>query len=87
MLFELDISEYNVHSLRRGGATAFFAQSGSMDKTMITGRWEHASSARIYINEATAQASKMRLTQTKHVCSVKPLVVWNRFKRLKPGVG
>ena len=63
MLFELDLSEYNVYSLCRGGATAFFIQSGSMDKSMITGRWEHASTARIYINEATAQASEMRLTQ------------------------
>jgi integrase len=67
MLFDLGLTEYNVYSLRRGGATAFFAQSGSMDKTMITGRWEHSTTARIYINEATAQASEMRLTQ-KQTC-------------------
>ena len=29
---------------------------------MTTGRWEHASTARMYIQEATAQASEMRLS-------------------------
>ena len=62
-LFELSTSEYNVYSLRRGGATAFFSQCGSLDKTLTTGRWEHATTARMYIQEATAQASEMRLTQ------------------------
>ena len=60
--FELSKSDYNVYSLRRGGATAFFTQCGSLDKTMTTGRWEHASTARIYIQEATAQASEMRFS-------------------------
>ena len=38
------------------------SRSVGLDKTMTTGRWEHASTARIYIQEATAQASEMRLS-------------------------
>ena len=64
-IFHLQVGEYNVYSLRRGGATAYFTQCGSLDKTLITGRWEHASTARIYIEEATAQASEMKLTDTQ----------------------
>ena len=57
--------EFNLYSLRRGGATSYFFGSGSMDKTITIGRWESASTARIYIQQAAAQAAEMRLSSAQ----------------------
>ena len=59
-IFELDDGTYNFYSLRRGGATSFFFKSGSMDETIVVGRWEHSSTARIYINQSAASAAEIR---------------------------
>ena len=65
-LFDLHEDNYNVYSLRRGGATAFFMETGSMDRTMTVGRWECASTARIYIQQATAETSELRMSERQN---------------------
>ena len=59
-IFDLDDGTYNFYSLRRGGATSFFFKSGSMDETIVVGRWEHSSTARIYINQSAASAAEIK---------------------------
>eukprot|EP00435_Cladocopium_sp_Y103_P055249 s1780_g18.t1 len=43
------------YSLRRGGATAYFAKSGLMEKTLIRGRWASVAVAKLYLCDALAQ--------------------------------
>ena len=52
--FELQGHGFRPHSLRRGGATHFFTQTGNLAATMLVGRWKHLSTARIYLKEAKA---------------------------------
>ena len=40
------------YSIRRGGATSYFRDTGSLDKTVVRGRWANSRTARIYINAA-----------------------------------
>jgi hypothetical protein len=58
-LHDLQIQAY---SLRRGGATHFFRMSGSLDRTVLRGRWLSAKSARIYIEDGVAQLSGIALS-------------------------
>ncbi|CAK0790348.1 unnamed protein product [Prorocentrum cordatum] len=44
------------HSLRRGGASAFFVRSGSMEATLVAGRWASSATARLYIEGAVADS-------------------------------
>ena len=55
----LDTVDYRPYSLRRGGATYFFQTSGSFDKLLVFGRWQAASTARIYVNEGLAVLAEM----------------------------
>ena len=61
-VFALGDYSYNFYSLRRGGATSFFFKTGSMDQTIVVGRWESSSTARIYINQSAACAAEIRFT-------------------------
>ena len=54
-----------VYSLRRGGATWNFLHHGSMEKTLLRGRWSSTSTARIYLQDATATVSHLQLTQAQ----------------------
>jgi hypothetical protein len=47
------------YSLRRGGATEFFKQCGSIDHVVEKGRWGNFRTARLYVN--TAIADEMQL--------------------------
>ena len=49
-LEELGLSsfEFRPYSLRRGGATFWFAKHGSFDRLLVQGRWQAAKTARIY---------------------------------------
>ncbi len=62
-MFELDQFDFNFYSLRRGGATYDFASHGSMERTLLKGRWESTRSARVYVNEARAAAVYTSLSQ------------------------
>ncbi|CAK0832382.1 unnamed protein product, partial [Prorocentrum cordatum] len=48
------------HSLRRGGASAFFVRSGSMEATLVAGRWASSATARLYIEGAVADSVRAR---------------------------
>eukprot|EP00438_Fugacium_kawagutii_P015911 Skav211119 [mRNA] locus=scaffold2659:123518:130322:- [translate_table: standard] len=50
------------YSLRRGGATAFYMRTNSLDTVMIQGRWRDATTARIYLDDARATLVRMRLS-------------------------
>lgn len=50
------------YSLRRGGATALFKQSGSLDATCVRGRWANMRTCRIYINDALQELAAVRIT-------------------------
>ena len=52
---------FRPYSLRRGGATSYFAKHGSLDKLLIAGRWQAAKTARIYINEGLAVLAEFQL--------------------------
>jgi len=52
---------YRPYSLRRGGATHWFQQTGSLDKTPVRGRWSSTKTARIYIDEATRELRRLKL--------------------------
>ena len=57
--FRLDHPKPTPHGMRRGGASWHFKLHGSFDRTVEHGRWSSVGSARIYINEAAAEAATM----------------------------
>jgi integrase len=64
----LDQKGINLYSLRRGGATADFLDHGSMEKTLLKGRWSSSKTARIYLQDAVATLADLQLdsfTKTK----------------------
>eukprot|EP00435_Cladocopium_sp_Y103_P061539 s868_g23.t1 len=52
-----------VSSLRRGGASWDFLQRQSMERTLLRGRWQSTSSARIYLQDATAMVTHLKLSR------------------------
>ena len=52
----------NIYSLRRGGATWSFLQHGSMELTLLRGRWQSSTTARIYLQDSVASASDLQLS-------------------------
>ena len=56
---------FRPYSLRRGGATFWFRQHGSLDRILLQGRWSTQRTARIYLNEGLALLSELRLPWTK----------------------
>lgn len=58
------ISEHlQLYSLRRGGATWDFLSHGSMERTLLRGRWASSATARIYLQDAVASVSLLSLTK------------------------
>ena len=66
--FQLDWL-FAVYCLRRGGATYACLQHGSMEKTLLRGRWTSSSTARIYLQDTMATVFRFRLSplQRAHV--------------------
>ena len=60
--FSLESYHINVYSLRRGGATWDFLSHQSMERTLLRGRWSSTSSARIYLQDAAAMITHLRLS-------------------------
>jgi hypothetical protein len=56
----VDAGIFRWYSLRRGGATRFFRITGSMERTLVLGRWERSKTARIYLTQAMADLSEVR---------------------------
>ena len=49
--FDLQGFEFRPYSLRRGGATHLFQQSGSMEMALLKGRWNSTKVAKIYLSD------------------------------------
>ena len=60
--FTLQDYGYGVYSLRRGGATWDFLRHGSMEQTLLRGRWASTATARIYVQDAAAEIASLRLS-------------------------
>ena len=58
---KLETFGFRPYSLRRGGATFWFSKHQSLDRILISGRWQTQKSARIYINEGLALLTGMNL--------------------------
>ena len=52
----------SMYSFRRGGATWHFLSGGSMEETLLRGRWQSASTARIYLQDAAATLTHLQIT-------------------------
>eukprot|EP00438_Fugacium_kawagutii_P028805 Skav222861 [mRNA] locus=scaffold2201:87314:93953:- [translate_table: standard] len=52
----------SLYSLRRGGATWHFVSTQSLESTLLRGRWQSTSTARIYLQDAAAALSTFQLT-------------------------
>ena len=50
------------YSIRRGGATAFFRATRSMEAALDRGRWSSARVARIYLNDGIAREVELRFS-------------------------
>jgi hypothetical protein len=53
--FGVEHLQFRGYSLRRGGATAFYARTGNMEQTLLRGRWASVSVARLYLCDALSQ--------------------------------
>lgn len=58
--FKVDHLKFRCYSVRRGGATAFFKACGSLERTLLRGRWSSIGVARIYLCDGLAQLSDLR---------------------------
>ena len=84
LLMDLELQQegYKPYSLMRGGCTHWFHQSGSMDRTMLRGRWASAATARIYIDDAARQ---LRLLRLEDRAKLKIAEAFNVYKSLFRG--
>ena len=57
----LETFGFRPYSLRRGGATFWFARHGSLDRLLLQGRWQAVKTARVYLNEGLALLAEMQL--------------------------
>ena len=55
--------KFKSYSLRRGGATFDFWAYRNFERTMLRGRWQSVSVARIYVNEALAEATNLKVPE------------------------
>ena len=53
VFFQVQHLQFRGYSLRRGGATAFYAQTGNMER--MRGRWASVAVARLYLCDALSQ--------------------------------
>ena len=62
----LELTELGVkpYSLRRGGSTVISPAEGSYDRTVERGRWTQVTTARLYLDKATASLSELVLPDT-----------------------
>ncbi|CAK0904182.1 unnamed protein product, partial [Prorocentrum cordatum] len=64
-LLELQDAKLTLYSWRRGGASADFRSHGSMEQTLLRGRWASARTARLYVQDAVAEATQLNLSPTQ----------------------
>ena len=76
------LSDFNFrpYSLRRGGATHWFAKHGSLDRVVVQGRWQAHRTARLYINEGLSMIAEMAIPKSE----IKPFLTLFRTGSTKP---
>lgn len=62
--FKLTDFRYLPYSLRRGGATWFFQNTGSFSQTMMRGRWQHLKTCKLYVSEAQIALAALTLPES-----------------------
>ena len=86
---QLDHFDFRPYSLRRGGATHLFQLHGKFDAIMVLGRWQAASTARLYINNGLAVLAEISIPWNPFLANLrsqylngltKPLVEFDRTK-------
>ena len=65
LALKLESFEFRPYSLRRGGATFWFAKHGSLDRILLQGRWMAAKTARTYLNEGLAVLTRIKIPQAQ----------------------
>ena len=65
-LLELGIGRvgYKPYSLRRGGATTSFLETGNIGMVTVAGRWQSQNTARIYINDGMKVLAETTFTES-----------------------
>ncbi|CAK0893464.1 unnamed protein product, partial [Prorocentrum cordatum] len=58
---QLEDQRLTLYSWRRGGASADFRSHGSMETTLLRGRWASVRTARLYVQDAVAGATTLAL--------------------------
>ena len=61
--FDLQAHAFRPYSLRRGGATALFQQTGSMEQALLKGRWASSKVAKIYLADGLSYLPSLRFSQ------------------------
>lgn len=61
-LMGLQKHAFRPYSLRRGGATAVFQQTKSMEAALLRGRWESTRVARLYISDALSYIPSIKMS-------------------------
>jgi integrase len=79
LLCEVKEHDFTPYSLRRGGATWFFAQTQSFDATVYRGRWLCPRTARIYLDDARAALVHLRLNAKAKQVVHRLMKYWRRF--------
>ena len=60
-MFGVSSARFTPYCLRRGGATWHFTKFGSYDATQHLGRWAQSKTAKLYIDQATAETTELQL--------------------------
>ena len=55
----LDPEIFQPYSVRRGGATFDYIDSGSLDRSLLRGRWQSIRAARVYVREGEEQLARL----------------------------
>ncbi len=78
LLRELGLHQvhYTWYSLRRGGATCDFLEHGSLETTLLRGRWACGRTARIYIEQAVADSVEATLTHVQQQRIARLAATW-----------
>ena len=62
----LDPDVFAPYSVRRGGATYDYMQSGSLDRALLRGRWQSLKAARLYVRQGEELLAKTAFSAQQH---------------------
>ena len=63
-MYGVESHNFRPYSLRRGGATALFQETNSMEVVLTRGRWQSSKIARVYITDGLSYLPSIRLSAT-----------------------